>query len=404
MWSLKLPELYSLAVVVLLGYLIYYTTTVVKRPFLVTSNGPFRRYLRKHVPMTRCRYWPCWWCIEGRAQTLLARIVRSWMTPAVCYRRELLTLSDGGQVALDWLDQGRTQESPVVVILPGLLGDSQSEYVKHLARSTVSMGAKAVVFNYRGLAGVQLRTPRLYCACSVNDLSEVLNHVRSLNPKAKIATVGVSMGGLIVGNYLVHRTEESKEALTAAFTISLPWNMFKGSESIDRPIMNRLLGRHLTRSLCRLVSKHEVLWDEKHTWNMKNVMASRSIRDFDANFTCKNFGFKDLEHYYSHATLHDKLDRVQVPLVCLNAADDPFQPMDAVPVVAASKSSHVAIFVTVRGGHIGFLEGAWPFSREPFMCWLFRQFLTEVLYDVYGDFSSTTQLMLKHHQMLNLRK
>lgn len=326
------------------------------------------------------------------------------MSPRVSYRREILTLSDGGQVALDWLDQDRTQDSPVVVVLPGLLGDSQSEYVKHLVTSIVRIGAKAVVFNYRGLAGVELKTPRLYCACSVDDLSEVLLHVRMLYSKARIAVVGVSMGGLIVGNYLVNRTEESKSMLTAVFTISLPWNMFKGSESIDRPILNRMLGRHLTRSLCRLVGKHEVLWNTKHDWDMDQVLRSQSIREFDARFTSKNFGFEKLDNYYAHATLHDKLDRVQVPLLCLNAADDPFQPMEAIPVAAASKSSHVAILVTTCGGHIGFLEGIWPFNREPYMCRLFNQFLQSALYDVDGEFRNTSQLMLKHHRMETPKK
>lgn len=306
-------------------------------------------------------------------------------------------LSDGGKVALDWFNRNRSHiRAPLVVILPGLLGDSNAEYVKYLVTSIISMGAQGLVLNNRGLAGVELSTPRLYSACSVDDLSEVLNNIRLLQAKVKIAAVGISMGGLILGNYLVRKTEESKAILTAAFTISLPWNMFKGSASIDQPIINRMLGRHLTGNLCRLVSKHEILWHKKYDWNMDKVMNSRTIREFDANFTAKHSGFSNLFCYYSYATLHDKLFRVQVPLLCLNAADDPFQPLEAIPVVAASKSSHVAILVTARGGHIGFLDGMWPADAEPFMCRLFRQFATCALFDVDGEFRRTSLLMLNH--------
>ncbi|XP_062553370.1 phospholipase ABHD3-like [Armigeres subalbatus] len=370
-----LSVLFLLVALLVCGYFLYYETKVIKRPLLAASSGPFRRYLCKHVPIVRSLYYPTWWCIEGRAQTLVARIVRAFLAPHVRYQREIFVLSDGGKVALDWFNRNRSHKrAPLVVILPGLLGDSNAEYVKYLVKSIISMGAQGVVLNNRGLAGVELSTPRLYSACSVDDLSEVLNNIRLLQAKVKIAAVGISMGGLILGNYLVRKTDESKAILTAAYTISLPWNMFKGSA----------------------ISKHEILWHKKYDWNMDEVMNSRTIREFDANFTAKHSGFSNLFCYYSYATLHDKLFRVQVPLLCLNAADDPFQPLEAIPVVAASKSSHVAILVTARGGHIGFLDGMWPADAEPFMCRLFRQFATCALFDVDGEFRRTSLLMLNH--------
>ena len=52
------------------------------------------------------------------------------------------------------------------------------------------------------------------------------------------------------------------------------------------------------------------------------------MREFDASFTSKLFGFKNVEDYYAKATLHDKLHNIEVPLLCLSAADDPFQPLE----------------------------------------------------------------------------
>lgn len=39
----------------------------------------------------------------------------------VCFR-EIFTLNDGGEVALDWMEDKCAADSPVILILPGLTG------------------------------------------------------------------------------------------------------------------------------------------------------------------------------------------------------------------------------------------------------------------------------------------
>jgi abhydrolase domain-containing protein 1/3 len=83
-----------------------------------------------------------------------------WKLPSFVvniYSREILKLSDGGQVALDWLEDGCTTDSPIVIILPGLTGESQAEYVKCLVNSASRIKLKVVVFNNRGLGGISLK-------------------------------------------------------------------------------------------------------------------------------------------------------------------------------------------------------------------------------------------------------
>lgn len=54
---------------------------------------------------------------------MFASILRQQLLPDFVYRREILTLKDGGEVALDWMDYECTEESPVILILPGLTGN-----------------------------------------------------------------------------------------------------------------------------------------------------------------------------------------------------------------------------------------------------------------------------------------
>ncbi|XP_077286849.1 abhydrolase domain containing Hydr1 [Arctopsyche grandis] len=365
----------------LAGFVAYYLLNVVKRPTLVCRPGPFRDFLVQNVQLLDEKFWPTLWCFESRLQTIIASVLRTSILADIQYRREILKLADGGEVALDWMDKGCAKNSPIVIILPGLTGGSQAEYIKCLVNGGVSIGIRCVIFNNRGLGGMELKTPRLYCAANYEDLAEVVKHVQDNHPNVPVGATGISMGGLILGNYLAGQGKNS--GITAAMIISVPWNVFKGSESIEKPYLNNLLCRHLAGSLVKTIEKCEPLRQAKGQWDFEEIMQSKTVRDFDTAFTSKHFGYKDVWDYYGAASLHDKLHKMNIPVLCLNAADDPFQPLEAIPVEEASNSEHVAIVITARGGHIGFMEGFWPprEAREQYMARLFSQYFTAIFRD-----------------------
>lgn len=91
-----------------------------------------------------------------------------------------------------------------------------------------TIGARVAVFNNRGLGGVALKTPRLYCAANVEDLTEVIAHIKNTHPNSKMGATGISMGGLILGNYLATNGVGARQYLTACQIISVPWDVHKG--------------------------------------------------------------------------------------------------------------------------------------------------------------------------------
>lgn len=100
-----------------------------------------------------------------------------------------------------------------------------------------------------------------------------------------------------------------------------------GSDSIEKPYLNNMLGKHLASNLCATLRQYEIL-TKREDIDIDKVLNSKTIKEFDTYFTSKHFGYRDVDHYYSMATLHNKLHMISVPLLCLSAADDPFQPLE----------------------------------------------------------------------------
>ncbi|GBP25161.1 Phospholipase ABHD3 [Eumeta japonica] len=198
-----------------------------QRPRLVGGAGVFRECLERDVPLVRERYWPTPWCVEARLQTVLASVLRTWLLPRERYHRQVLMLADGGQVALDWMETECAEGAPVLLVLPGLTGASQAEYVRCVCGAARALRLRCVVFNNRGLGGLPLTSPRLYCAASHDDLAEVIHAVREAAPGVPLLAVGVSLGGLILGNYLAAHGAHAE--LHAALIISSPLNVPKGT-------------------------------------------------------------------------------------------------------------------------------------------------------------------------------
>lgn len=222
---------------------------------------------------------------------------------------------------------------------------------------------------------------------SDEDLAEVVAHVERARGGPLLA-VGVSLGGLILARYLARRGAAAR--VQAALVVSSPLDVEAGAACIERPPLNALLSWHMARSLRRTVRAHGALRGADVACDWRGVAASRSVRQFDAAFTARHFGFESVDAYYRAATLRGKLHRVRAPLLCLCAADDPFQPAHVLADVArevAAGDGRVALWVTARGGHIGFLEGWWPARDAP------SQYLARLTHQYFAALLARPQLL-----------
>ncbi|XP_063779644.1 phospholipase ABHD3 isoform X1 [Pseudophryne corroboree] len=360
------------------AYACYYLSAIAKKPQLVTGGEPLCRFLKTYCPAVTETYYPTLWCWEGRAQTLLRPFIT--VKPPVHYTNELIKTADGGQISLDWFsnDDNNTLypdsgTRPTILLLPGLTGTSRVSYILHMIKHSEELGYRCVVFNNRGLAGEDLLTPRTYCASNTEDLEAVIQHVHNLYPEAPLSAAGVSMGGMLLVNYLGKTGRQTP--LLGAAVFSTCWEVFESAFSLEKPLNWILFNYYLTSCLQASVMRHRNVLEKQ--FDIDYIMKAKTIKEFDTRFTSVMFGYPTNDHYYTDASPCQRVKSIEIPLLCLNAMDDVFSPGHVIPVESAKQNPNVSLVLTANGGHIGFLEGIWP-RQQTYMDRIFKQFVQAI--------------------------
>lgn len=90
--------------------------------------------------------------------------------------------------------------------------------------------------------------------------------------------------------------------------------------------------------------------------DLEYLRQAKSLFDFDDRFTRILFKYNSVPEFYTDASSITRLSHVAVPLLCINAADDPISitiPSDE-QILA---NPNVILCVTRSGGHLAFFEG-----------------------------------------------
>jgi len=104
------------------------------------------------------------------------------------------------------------------------------------------------------------------------------------------------------------------------------------------------------------------------------IQAARYMDDYDAQVTVKTFPqFKDVDDYYTRASAYRVLGQVKVPMLALNALDDPISRREAYPLETIKETPSVVLVTTAHGGHLG-----WVGPNDRWFACVIEEFLTRM--------------------------
>jgi len=295
------------------------------------------------------------WLPGGHAQTIAAATLAR--RPRVRYRRELWITPDDDLVAADFAaPEPRSETAPVLILLHGLEGSSQSHYARALMDAATARGWRALVVHFRGCGGEPNRLPRAYHSGDSGEADWIVRTVARRWPGARLHAVGVSLGGNVLAKWLGEQGSGCA-VLQAAAVISVPFDLVAAGLNLASGLNAAIYGRHFLRSMRRKAA--ELSQRHPGAVDLERIRRCRNLREFDDAFTAPLHGFRDVMHYWASASSAPWLAGIRVPTLALNALNDPFIPAVSLPA-PATVPREVKVERPQQGGHAAFIQGAWP--------------------------------------------
>jgi hypothetical protein len=328
---------------------------------------------------TKTTFKPAWWLSNGHLQTIYPALLRKAPNPPE-YRRERLTTPDHDFIDVDYCGAGK---QPLIMLIHGLTGSSQSGYIKGLQTVLLKQGFRSAALNFRGCSGSSNNRARSYHSGETEDIDFLYQTLRLREPDTPLGAVGFSLGGNVLLKWLGERGDQVK--LFAAVAVSVPLVLGICATKLDSGFSKLYRGKLLNELKAYM---HVKLQHLESTGQSEEAMKIRELGDlstinsfwqYDDRVVAKLHGFNDVHDYYRRSSSRQYLKSIAVPTLLIQAVDDPFMTQEVLPN-QDELSPHVQLEFTRHGGHVGFVSGSIPFRPK---YWL-EQRITEFLMENSG--------------------
>jgi predicted alpha/beta-fold hydrolase len=264
----------------------------------------------------------------------------------------------GGQIASQvlcdchWQPTAVRSTRPTAILVHGLEGSSNSQYVVGNSNKLWRAGCNIVRMNMRNCGGTEALTPTLYHSGLSNDVLAVMNFFVEHYQLQSISLIGYSMGGNLVLKLAGELGATAPKQLHSVIGVSPAVDLGPSADALHLP-KNRLYELKFLRALQRRFRRKAALFPRAYDAN--RATGIRSLREFDERVTALYSGFSGADDYYFRAAAARVLDRVAVPTLILHALDDPFVRLSAETRSTVFANPNITLVESKHGGHCAFL-------------------------------------------------
>jgi len=249
-----------------------------------------------------------------------------------------------------------------LIIVHGLEGSSDSQYVIGTGGKAWLAGMNVVRMNMRNCGDTEHLGPTLYNSSMSTDVGAIAKALIADDGLQKLAVVGYSMGGNLILKLLGEWGADAPPQIMAGVAVSPAMDLAPSADALhDRA--NRIYEWKFLRGLRRRVMRKAALYPGRY--DVSRLRDMRSLRDFDDQITARYSGFADAQDYYTRAAAARVVDRIAIPTLIVHALDDPFIRVLPDTREKLLRNPSVTYVETTHGGHCAFLaapngyDGRW---------------------------------------------
>jgi len=177
--------------------------------------------------------------------------------------------------------------------------------------------------------------------------------IKKLHPNEHIYCLGVSFGANVICKFIelgynIVKSEECKETIfKAAISVDNPFDLVKSEHLLNYTLIEIIFLRFFFSRYQKLITRFNGKCDTK--WY------KHSLRDFESQISGPLFG-KTLDDYLKYISCGEEIDKIDIPILFINAKNDPIahdlaNPKDLI------KNMKNAIFInTSHGSHTCYLK------------------------------------------------
>ena len=262
--------------------------------------------------------------------------------------------------------QPKREDALTVIVLHGLEGSSDSNYMMGIAAKGFALGMNVIRMNQRNCGGMDACSPTLYHSGRSADVAAVAKALIDSDRISRFALVGFSMGGNIVLKCAGEWGGEGPPQFRAVAAVCPAMDLAPSADALHER-QNLLYELYFIWKLRRRIREKARLFPG--AFDLTRLRGVSTLRDFDDRITAYYCGFDGASDYYARAAAANVVDRIAVPTFILHAANDPF-----IRILPGTRSKiaanpNITFLETQDGGHCSFIaqpdgdDGHWAENR-----------------------------------------
>jgi len=290
------------------------------------------------------------WLRGGHVQTLAAFFL-SRRIDLLAAEQRLIEVEPGVPVLCHCHWQ-KDRRALTLIVVHGLEGSSESQYMLGIARNGLAVGMNVVRMNQRNCGGMDHCAATLYNSGRSADVAAVARNLVERDAVPGFVLIGFSMGGNLVLKLAGEWGSDGPAGFRGVAAVCPAVNLAAGADALHEPA-NWIYEYYFLLQLFRRFRRKVRLFPD--TYDASRLRGVKTLREFDDHVTAYYCGFTGADDYYARASAAPVVDRIARPALVIHAANDPFVRILPETRQKLLANRNITYIETEDGGHCAFV-------------------------------------------------